>query len=163
CSGGYDGGMVVVAMAVQYWLLAVTVVLDRISDRTKEDQAEINQSYDGIVLSLAIPHADLNYLLLFVSQARTKEDQAGNQSDSMRSYKPVHLTVDTRFTNGEASIKAFVSVNLSLGDQQLAAQFQEIPLDLRMVEAERVGCMCLHVLDVCVYTYFSIHSFYHEW
>nr|XP_043632231.1 eukaryotic translation initiation factor 3 subunit F-like [Erigeron canadensis] len=52
---------------------------------------------------------------------------------------PVHLTVDTGFTNGEASIKAFVSVNLSLGDQQLAAQFQEIPLDLRMVEAERVG------------------------
>lgn len=53
---------------------------------------------------------------------------------------PVHLTVDTGFTNGEASIKAFVSVNLSLGDQQLAAQFQEIPLDLRMIEAERVGC-----------------------
>ncbi|KAJ0771917.1 putative eukaryotic translation initiation factor 3 subunit F, MPN domain-containing protein [Helianthus annuus] len=52
---------------------------------------------------------------------------------------PVHLTVDTGFTNGEASIKAFVSINLSLGDQQLAAQFQEIPLDLRMVEAERIG------------------------
>ncbi|XP_027110837.2 eukaryotic translation initiation factor 3 subunit F [Coffea eugenioides] len=52
---------------------------------------------------------------------------------------PVHLTVDTGFTNAGASIKAFVSVNLSLGDQQLAAQFQEIPLDLRMVEAERVG------------------------
>ncbi|KAI3711300.1 hypothetical protein L2E82_41285 [Cichorium intybus] len=33
----------------------------------------------------------------------------------------------------------FVYVNLSLGDQQLAAQFQEIPLDLCMVEAERVG------------------------
>lgn len=54
---------------------------------------------------------------------------------------PVHLTVDTGFRNGEASIKAFVSVNLSLGDRKLAAQFQEIPLDLRMVEAERVGCM----------------------
>lgn len=54
---------------------------------------------------------------------------------------PVHLTVDTGFTNGEATIKAYVAFNLSLGDQQLAAQFQEIPLDLRMVEAERVGCM----------------------
>lgn len=53
---------------------------------------------------------------------------------------PVHLTVDTGFSNVGASIKAFVSLNLSLGDQQLAAQFQEIPLDLRMVEAERVGC-----------------------
>ncbi|GFY82129.1 eukaryotic translation initiation factor 2 [Actinidia rufa] len=36
---------------------------------------------------------------------------------------PVHLTIDTAFRNGEASIKAFVSVSLSLGDQQLAAQF----------------------------------------
>lgn len=52
---------------------------------------------------------------------------------------PVHLTVDTTFRTGEATIKAFVSVNLSLGDQPLAAQFQEIPADLRMSEAERVG------------------------
>ncbi|XP_015877311.3 eukaryotic translation initiation factor 3 subunit F [Ziziphus jujuba] len=52
---------------------------------------------------------------------------------------PVHLTVDTGFSTGEGTIKAYVSVNLSLGDRQLAAQFQEIPLDLRMVEAERVG------------------------
>ncbi|XP_044460628.1 eukaryotic translation initiation factor 3 subunit F-like [Mangifera indica] len=52
---------------------------------------------------------------------------------------PVHLTVDTGFKNGEGTIKAYVSVNLSLGDRPLAAQFQEIPLDLRMVEAERVG------------------------
>ncbi|KAJ3668881.1 hypothetical protein LUZ60_010831 [Juncus effusus] len=52
---------------------------------------------------------------------------------------PVHLTVDTGFTNGEASIKAYVSVNLTLADRQLAAQFQEIPLDLRLIEAERVG------------------------
>ncbi|KAJ9684498.1 hypothetical protein PVL29_016798 [Vitis rotundifolia] len=52
---------------------------------------------------------------------------------------PIHLTVDTTFRNGEATIKAFVSVSLSLGERQLAAQFQEIPLDLRMVEAERVG------------------------
>ncbi|CAA0834387.1 Eukaryotic translation initiation factor 3 subunit F [Striga hermonthica] len=52
---------------------------------------------------------------------------------------PVHLTVDTEFRSGNAAIKAFVSINLSLGDQQLAAQFQEIPLDLRMVEAECVG------------------------
>ncbi|KAF3795581.1 Eukaryotic translation initiation factor 3 subunit F [Nymphaea thermarum] len=52
---------------------------------------------------------------------------------------PVHLTVDTGFKMGEASIKAYVSANLSLGERQLAAQFNEIPLDLRMVEAERVG------------------------
>uniref|UniRef100_A0A803KPN1 Uncharacterized protein n=1 Tax=Chenopodium quinoa TaxID=63459 RepID=A0A803KPN1_CHEQI len=39
--------------------------------------------------------------------------------------------------NGEATIKAFVSVSLSLGDQPLAAQFQEIPAELRMSEAER--------------------------
>lgn len=52
-----------------------------------------------------------------------------------------YLTVDTGFTNGVGTIKAHVSVNLSVGDRPLAAQFQEIPLDLRLVEAERVGCM----------------------
>ncbi|KAK6254403.1 JAB1/MPN/MOV34 metalloenzyme domain - like 8 [Theobroma cacao] len=52
---------------------------------------------------------------------------------------PVHLTVDTGFRNGEGTIKAYVSVNLALGDLQLAAQFQKIPLDLRMLEAERLG------------------------
>ncbi|KAK4352691.1 hypothetical protein RND71_028209 [Anisodus tanguticus] len=58
---------------------------------------------------------------------------------SRETTNPIHLTVDTGFTNGEASVKGFVSVHLSIGDQQLAAQFQEIPLDLRMVEAERIG------------------------
>lgn len=53
---------------------------------------------------------------------------------------PIHLTVDTGFTNGAGTIKAYVSNNLSLGERQIAAQFQEIPLDLRMVEAERIGC-----------------------
>ncbi|CAL0315752.1 unnamed protein product [Lupinus luteus] len=52
---------------------------------------------------------------------------------------PIHLTVDTGFLNSEGTIKAYVSNNLSLGDRQIAAQFQEIPLDLRMVEAERIG------------------------
>ncbi|KAK4277862.1 hypothetical protein QN277_015792 [Acacia crassicarpa] len=52
---------------------------------------------------------------------------------------PIHLTVDTGFTNGELTIKAYVSHNLSLGDWQMAAQFQEIPLDLRMEEADGVG------------------------
>uniref|UniRef100_A0A0E0DKT9 Eukaryotic translation initiation factor 3 subunit F n=1 Tax=Oryza meridionalis TaxID=40149 RepID=A0A0E0DKT9_9ORYZ len=52
---------------------------------------------------------------------------------------PIHLTVDTGFTRGDASIKAYISSNLSLGDKHLAAQFQEIPLDLRMLEAGKVG------------------------
>lgn len=64
---------------------------------------------------------------------------------------PVHLIVDTGFSNGGAAIKAFVSVGLSLGDQLLAAQFQEIQLDLRMVEAEHVGCRLL-----CVLTYICL-------
>lgn len=58
---------------------------------------------------------------------------------SRETTNPIHLTIDTGFINGEASVKGFVSVHLSIGDQQLAAQFQEIPLDLRMVEAERIG------------------------
>ncbi|KAL2622097.1 hypothetical protein R1flu_002302 [Riccia fluitans] len=52
---------------------------------------------------------------------------------------PVHLTVDTSFSDDRPSIKAYVSTNLTLGDRQLAAQFHEIQLDLRMIEAERIG------------------------
>lgn len=69
------------------------------------------------------------------------KDSVKDLKDAQNSVPPLHLTVDTGFRNGEASIKAYVSVNLSLGDRPLAAQFQEIPLDLRMIEAERVGCM----------------------
>ncbi|XP_022939113.1 eukaryotic translation initiation factor 3 subunit F-like [Cucurbita moschata] len=61
---------------------------------------------------------------------------------------PIHLTVDTGFNNGEGTIKAYISVNLSLGDRQLAAQFQEIPLDLRMIEAERLGFDILKTTSV---------------
>lgn len=67
---------------------------------------------------------------------------------SRETTNPIHLTVDTGFTNGEASVKGFVSVHLSIGDQPLAAQFQEVPLDLRMVEAERVGFDILKMTTV---------------
>lgn len=50
------------------------------------------------------------------------------------------LTVDTAFTSEKLKLKAFVSTPVQLGDKQLAAQFHEIQLDLRLVEAERVGC-----------------------
>ncbi|CAL9117834.1 unnamed protein product [Musa textilis] len=67
------------------------------------------------------------------------KDSTKDIREAQNSVPPVHLTVDTGFINGEASIKAYMSVNLSLGDRSLAVRFQEIPLDLRMIEAERVG------------------------
>ncbi|KAH7537526.1 hypothetical protein FEM48_Zijuj03G0102400 [Ziziphus jujuba var. spinosa] len=71
---------------------------------------------------------------------------------------PVHLTVDTGFSTGEGTIKAYVSVNLSLGDRQLAAQFQEIPLDLRMVEAERVGYLTNLFSEFILFCNMSIYG-----
>lgn len=56
---------------------------------------------------------------------------------------PVHLTVDTTFSDEKTCVKAYVSTNLTLGDRQLAAQFHEIQLDLRLIEAERIGCTFL--------------------
>ncbi|CAF2296485.1 hypothetical protein HID58_016285 [Brassica napus] len=57
----------------------------------------------------------------------------------MEVTNPIHLTVDTGFTNGEGTIKTFISSNLSLG-QLIRDKFQEFHVDLCMVEAERVGC-----------------------
>uniref|UniRef100_N1QPA3 Eukaryotic translation initiation factor 3 subunit F n=1 Tax=Aegilops tauschii TaxID=37682 RepID=N1QPA3_AEGTA len=71
---------------------------------------------------------------------------------------PIHLTVDTGFTMGEASIKAYVSSNLSLGDRHLAAQFQEIPLDLKMLDAEKVGCKFhFEIISVVQGKHFFLH------
>ncbi|EFJ10683.1 hypothetical protein SELMODRAFT_79764 [Selaginella moellendorffii] len=52
---------------------------------------------------------------------------------------PIHLTVDTTFSDDAANIKAYVSTVLTLGERPLAAQFHEVQLDLRLLEAERVG------------------------
>ncbi|CAM6107517.1 unnamed protein product [Calypogeia fissa] len=52
----------------------------------------------------------------------------------------VHLIVDTTFSNEKTCIKAYVSTNLTLGDRQLAAQFHKIQLDLRLIQAKRIGC-----------------------
>eukprot|EP00271_Cylindrocystis_brebissonii_P011280 TRINITY_DN28408_c0_g1_i1.p1 TRINITY_DN28408_c0_g1~~TRINITY_DN28408_c0_g1_i1.p1 ORF type:complete len:290 (-),score=56.98 TRINITY_DN28408_c0_g1_i1:296-1165(-) len=57
---------------------------------------------------------------------------------------PIHLTVDPSASlvgSAERSnlMKAYVSTALALGERRLVAQFQEIQLDFRMVEAERIG------------------------
>lgn len=52
---------------------------------------------------------------------------------------PVLLTVDTAFAEEKVNIKVFVSTLLTLGERQLAAQFHEVQLDLRLIEAERIG------------------------
>lgn len=57
---------------------------------------------------------------------------------------PVHLTVDPMFTDERANIRAFVSSQLTLEDRPIAAQFHEIQLDMRLVEAERIGCKCIY-------------------
>ncbi|XP_043702775.1 eukaryotic translation initiation factor 3 subunit F-like [Telopea speciosissima] len=109
-----------------------------------------NESSDQVALdidyhhNMLLSHQKVNPKEVIVGWYSTGFGVSGGSALIQEFYSrevpnPVHLTVDTGFRNGEASIKAFVSVNLSLGDRQLAAQFQEIPLDLRMVEAERVG------------------------
>lgn len=90
--------------------------------------------------------AHLAYLDRFSTGAVTPGSALIHEFYSREVNNPVHLTVDTEFRTGAAGIKAFVSISLSLGDHQLAAQFQEIPLDLRMLEAERIGCMYLSKL-----------------
>eukprot|EP00245_Coleochaete_scutata_P017194 TRINITY_DN8300_c0_g1_i1.p1 TRINITY_DN8300_c0_g1~~TRINITY_DN8300_c0_g1_i1.p1 ORF type:complete len:294 (+),score=59.25 TRINITY_DN8300_c0_g1_i1:76-957(+) len=52
---------------------------------------------------------------------------------------PIHMTVDTGFTDDKMTIKAYVSSTLGFGDRSLAAEFYDIQLDMKMVEAERVG------------------------
>uniref|UniRef100_M1CNR2 Eukaryotic translation initiation factor 3f, eif3f n=1 Tax=Solanum tuberosum TaxID=4113 RepID=M1CNR2_SOLTU len=106
-----------------------------------QDQVALDSDYHHNMLS---SHQKVNPKEVIVGWFSTGFGVTGGSAlihdfFSRETTNPIHLTIDTGFTNGEASVKGFVSVHLSIGDQQLAAQFQEIPLDLRMVEAERIG------------------------
>lgn len=52
---------------------------------------------------------------------------------------PVHLTVDTLMTGDQMAVEAYVSTSLSLGDKPVATHFHQIAVDMRMMEADRVG------------------------
>lgn len=52
---------------------------------------------------------------------------------------PVHLVVDTTLQDNRMSIKAFVSRALSVHGRELAREFQEVPCEVRTVEADRAG------------------------
>ncbi|KAF7816344.1 eukaryotic translation initiation factor 3 subunit F [Senna tora] len=109
-----------------------------------------NESLDQVALdieyhhNMLISHQKVNPKEVIVGWYSTGLGVTGGSALIHEFYSrevsnPIHMTVDTGFVNGEGTIKAYVSKNLSLGDQQIAAQFQEIPLDLRMIEAERIG------------------------
>ncbi|KAG5575468.1 hypothetical protein H5410_055602 [Solanum commersonii] len=106
-----------------------------------QDQVALDSDYHHNMLS---SHQKVNPKEVIVGWFSTGFGVTGGSAlihdfFSRETTNPIHLTIDTGFTNGEASVKGFVSVHLSIGDQQVAVQFQEIPLDLRMVEAERIG------------------------
>lgn len=52
---------------------------------------------------------------------------------------PVHLVVDTTLQDNKMSIKSFVSRSLSIQGRELAREFQEVPCEVRSIEAERAG------------------------
>ncbi len=52
---------------------------------------------------------------------------------------PVHLVVDTTLQDNRMGIKAFVSRALTVRGRELAREFQEVPCEVRSVDAERAG------------------------
>eukprot|EP00238_Polyblepharides_amylifera_P000277 CAMPEP_0196574162 /NCGR_PEP_ID=MMETSP1081-20130531/3938_1 /TAXON_ID=36882 /ORGANISM="Pyramimonas amylifera, Strain CCMP720" /LENGTH=268 /DNA_ID=CAMNT_0041892107 /DNA_START=142 /DNA_END=948 /DNA_ORIENTATION=- len=56
---------------------------------------------------------------------------------------PIHLTVDTAMTDQTVDVEAYVSTSLHIGDKPVATQFHQIQVDLRMMEADRVGYQLL--------------------
>ncbi|CAL0334880.1 unnamed protein product [Lupinus luteus] len=109
-----------------------------------------NESVDQVALdieyhhNMLLSHQKVNPKEIIVGWYSTGLGVSGGSALIHEFYSrevpnPIHLTVDTGFALGEGTVKAYVSNNLLLGDHQIAAQFQEIPLDLRMIEAERIG------------------------
>lgn len=52
---------------------------------------------------------------------------------------PLHLVMDTSLTNSTLSVKAFLSDTVELGENQLAASFHQLSVDLQCSEPERIG------------------------
>ncbi|KAG6670228.1 hypothetical protein CIPAW_01G296400 [Carya illinoinensis] len=102
-------------------------------------------SSDGTVEirnSYAVPHnesSDQVALDIEYHHNMLASHQKVNPKEVIVGWYSTGLGVTGGFRNGQGTIKAYVSFILSLGDRHLAAQFQEIPLDLCMIEAERVG------------------------
>ncbi|KAE8679365.1 Eukaryotic translation initiation factor 3 subunit F [Hibiscus syriacus] len=148
-----------------------------------DDTVDIRNSY-------AVPHTesaeqvalDIEYhhnMLVFHQKVNPKDVIVGwystglgvtggsvliNDFYSREVLNPVHLTVDTGFRNGEGTIKAYVSVNLALGDRQLAAQFLLIyawfsDLDLFLALIDDIYRYVDDVVEGCVASDNSIGRF----
>lgn len=52
---------------------------------------------------------------------------------------PIHLVLDTSLAGDHVDVRAYASRALSLGDKTLATEFVELPCEVLMGEAERVG------------------------
>jgi translation initiation factor 3 subunit F len=53
--------------------------------------------------------------------------------------RPVHLVIDTTLQNNTLAVKAYHSSALSIGNDTVAAQFEQIPVTVTSTEAERTG------------------------
>jgi translation initiation factor 3 subunit F len=56
---------------------------------------------------------------------------------------PVHLIVDTTLQNNKMAIRAFSSREFAIQGRELAREFQEVPCEVRSIEAERAGAELL--------------------
>lgn len=58
---------------------------------------------------------------------------------------PVYLAVDTTLQHDTLTIKAYIAKSLTLGKQQVAMEFREVPCTVHTTQAERIGCTLNHV------------------
>lgn len=59
--------------------------------------------------------------------------------------RPVHLVVDASLRGPELSVKAFISTPLSFVERSLEAQFQQVPVEMQVTEAEQISRTCCAV------------------
>eukprot|EP00501_MAST-03F_sp_TOSAG23-6_P001813 GSMAST32.ASY1.ANO1.1891.1 assembled CDS len=53
--------------------------------------------------------------------------------------QPIHLVIDTALTNNSLGVKGYLSSPLRIGKKVIAAQFQQVPVNLTSIEAEKVA------------------------
>jgi hypothetical protein len=82
---------------------------------------------------------------VFPDPARTQRPKAHkshhqtNTSNLVLNNLQIHLVLDTSLAGEHVDVRAYASRALSLGDKALATEFVELPCEVLMGEAERVG------------------------
>jgi len=111
-------------------------------NKSNEVVSLVNMDFHKVMFEL---HSKVNSKEVIVGWFATGTDVTENSLVIQNDFyareipNPLHLVVNTSLQFDKLGIKAFVSNPLTVGEKILGTQFQQIKVDIKTFEAERIG------------------------